>query len=131
MRMDRRESSADPATGGTLDVRLVQLLGSFIGARSQYTLVRLEFAMKHERVPAPPLVTRLAEPSERALNEDWPAIETQLEKALAYAKRLERERSKKYLEDPATQWLLRSVREMDQLSRAIRWVLTVTQSEDS
>ncbi|MHB8147731.1 MAG: hypothetical protein ACYDGM_10800 [Vulcanimicrobiaceae bacterium] len=109
---------------------MVQLLGSFIGARNQYTLIRLEFAMKHGGVPAPPSIARLAEPSERALHEDWPAIEEQLEAALAYAKRLERERGKKFVDDPATQWLLRSVREMDQVSRAIRWVLTVTQRED-
>ena len=108
----------------------MQLLASFIGARNQYTLVRLEFAMKYAEVPAPPPIARLEGPSERALSEEWPAIEEQLEKALAYAKRLERERGKKSVDDPATQWLLRSVREMDQLNRAIRWVLTVTQSED-
>ncbi len=105
-------------------------MASFIGARNQYALVRLEFAMKNAGVPAPPPIARLGEPSERALSEEWPAIEEQLEKALAYAKRLERERGKKFVDDPATQWLLRSVREMDQLNRAIRWVLTVTQSED-
>lgn len=107
----------------------MQLLGSFIGARSQYALARLEYAMVHPAAAAPPLIDRLFEPTERALREDWPHLESQLEGAVAYARRLERIRRKAPIEDPSYRFLQRSLREMDQYARAIRWVLTVTESQ--
>ena len=60
-----------------MDVRLVQLLGSFITARSEYALVRLECAMHDPALPAPPVIDRLSDASERALRDEWPAIEQQ------------------------------------------------------
>lgn len=113
-----------------MDVRLVQLLGSFISARSHYALVRLEFAMQNPRYPAPPLIDRLSDASEHALRDEWPAVEQQLETALAYLKRCARQKSKTLGEETAFRWLERSIRELDQYARAIRWVLTVTESED-
>jgi len=108
----------------------VQLLGSFIAARSNYTLARLEFAMASPRLPTPPVIARLSDASEHALRDEWPTIETQLDEALTFAKRLKRQKSRSLKEDAAFQWLERSVRELDQYARAIRWVLTVTESED-
>ncbi|HTX60460.1 MAG TPA: hypothetical protein VMH02_12400 [Verrucomicrobiae bacterium] len=110
-----------------MDVRLVQLLGSFIGARSQYALARLEFALHFPRLPAPPVIDRLREPSEKALHEQWPALERQLEAAIDFATRAERSRRKALMKDEGYRWLQRSLREMDQYARAIRWVRTVTE----
>lgn len=113
-----------------MDVRLVQLLGSFISARSDYALTRLECAMQAPCEPAPPVINRLSEASERALRREWPAIELQLEEALAYGKRLQRAKNAAYYEDVAFRSLDRTLREMDQYARAIRWVMAVTESED-
>jgi hypothetical protein len=110
-----------------MDVRLVQLLGSFITARSQYTLARLEFALSHPDDPAPPVIDRLLEPSERALREEWPHLESQLESALRFADTLERGRRKALSRDEGFRQLQRSLRELDQYARAIRWVVTVTE----
>jgi hypothetical protein len=112
-----------------MDVRLVQLLGSFITARSQYALARLEYAMRHSEDVAPPLIDRLLEPSERALREEWPTLESQLEAANDYVKRLERNRTSRGGTDESFCWLQRSVRELDQYARAIRWVMTVSENE--
>ena len=112
-----------------MDVRLVQLLGSFITARSQYALARLEYAMQHSGDAAPPVIDRLLEPSERALREEWPALESQLEAAVDYVKRLERSRTSRGGTDESFRWLQRAVRELDQYARAIRWVMTVSENE--
>ena len=114
-----------------MDVRLVQLLGSFIGARSAYALARLEFAMQHVALPSPPSIDRLSEASERALRYEWPSIEEQLDAAVAYVKRLDRNKGTTPKDDVARAALERNVRELDQYARAIRWVLTVTQSEET
>jgi len=112
-----------------MDVRLVQLLGSFITARSQYSLSRLEYAMQHGEEAAPPVIDRLLEPSERALREEWPSLESQLEAAIDYVKNLERNRTSRGGRDESFRWLQRSVRELDQYARAIRWVMTVSENE--
>ncbi|MBV8373141.1 MAG: hypothetical protein JOY69_07750 [Candidatus Eremiobacteraeota bacterium] len=114
-----------------MDVRLVQLLASFIAARSHYALARLEFAMRHGEDPAPPIIDRLVEPSERALQTQWPHLETQLESALAFAGSLARAHRFDVGRDTAFRWLQQSLRELDQYSRAIRWVLTVTEDDTS
>ncbi len=107
-----------------MDVRLVQLMGSFIGARSEYILLRLEFAMRHPRHPAPPLIDRLPDASDTALREYWPRIETQLEAALIYLRRVGKDGKRK--PDLSYTRMERNLREMEQYERAIRWVLTVT-----
>ncbi len=112
-----------------MDVRLVQLLGSFIRARGDYALARLECAMLDDAVPAPPIIDRLADASETTLRVQWPAVERQLEEAMAYGKRLARTKSRAYQREPGYRALERSLRELDQYARAIRWVLTVTESQ--
>jgi len=114
-----------------MDVRLVQLLGSFIGARAQYALVRLECAMHAPDLPSPPTIARLSDASESALREEWPVVERELDAALAYGKHLARSKSSKYREDTAFRALEQALRELDQYARAIRWVLTVTENEES
>jgi hypothetical protein len=113
-----------------MDVRLVQLLASFITASSDYALARLECAMHEPGLPAPPVVDRLSDASERTLRDEWPAIERQLDAALAYGKHLSRSTGKKRGEEASYKAFDRALRELDQYARAIRWVLTVTESED-
>jgi hypothetical protein len=113
-----------------MDVRLVQLLGSFIRARGEYALARLECAMIDASTAAPPVIDRLADASETTLRVQWPIVEGQLEEAVAYGKTLSRTKSRVYQRAPGFRALERSLRELDQYARAIRWVLTVTESED-
>jgi hypothetical protein len=110
-----------------VEVRLVQLLASFIRVSSEYSLARLEYAMKHPGAPAPPVIDRLPDASEDTLRTIWPTIEAQLESAHAYAKQLAVSRGNHAQEDTAGGWLRRTVKELDQYARAIRWVLTVTE----
>lgn len=110
-----------------MEVRLVQLLASFIRVGSEYSLARLEFAFSHPRDPAPPLIDRLPDASEQTLRTVWPKIEEQLDAAAAYAKQLPGPRGTGGQEDAAAGWLKRTVKELDQYARAIRWVLTVTE----
>ena len=110
-----------------MDVRLVGLLGSFITARSQYALARLEFAMHFPQDDSPPPIDRLSDASERALHEEWPDLEGQLESALTFVRKLERAKRSQLVKDESYRWLLRSLRELDQYARAIRWVMTVSE----
>jgi hypothetical protein len=114
-----------------MDVRLVQLLGSFIAARSEYALARLECAARDPELPSPPLIDRLSDASERSLRDEWPIVERQLDAALAYGKLLARNVGTRWQEDSAYRALNRVLRQLDQYARAIRWVLTVTESEDA
>lgn len=109
-----------------MEVRLVQLLASFISVSADYALARLEFAMRDPALPAPPVIERLPDASEDSLRSRWPHIEEQLDAALAYTKHLSLPRSNDH-EKEAAGWLGRTVRELDQYARAIRWVLTVTE----
>jgi hypothetical protein len=106
----------------------VQLLGSFITARGDYSLARLEFALRHSKATAPPVIDQLSEPSEHALREEWPAIERQLEAAVAFARDFERTATVATIAHVSYRRLDRSLRELDQYARAIAWVLTVTES---
>lgn len=113
-----------------MDVRLVQLLGSFIRARSDYALARLECAMLLTDAPAPPVIDRLPDASEVTLRVVWPTVERQLEIAMSYSKQLTRNKNDLFKQEPGVRALERTLRELDQYARAIRWVLTVTESED-
>ncbi len=86
--------------------------------------------MRRSGEPAPPVIDRLVEPSEAALLEQWPHLERQLEAAVAFAAALERARRAGGSSDDAYRWLQQSLRELDQYSRAIRWVLTVTENDE-
>lgn len=109
-----------------MEVRLVQLLASFIRVSSDYALARLEFALQHPESPPPPLIDRPPDASEETLRSRWAEIERQLEQAQAHVKQLPAPGSKQG-EDTGAGWLRRTVRELDQYARAIRWVLTVTE----
>ena len=111
-----------------MEVRLVQLLASFIRVSGEYALARLEFAMHHPAQAAPPIIDRPPDASEETLRTKWPHIEAQLEQARAYAKQFPAAASTTH-EDTSSGWLRRTVQELDQYARAIRWVLTVTGSE--
>ena len=78
---------------------------------------------------APPVIDRLLQPSERALRDEWPHLERQLDAAVIYLKELERSGRPSLKGDEGFRWLQRSIRELDQYARAIRWVLTVSESE--
>lgn len=110
-----------------MEVRLVQLLASFIRVGSEYSLARLEYAMSHPEQPAPPVIDRLPDASEASLRSVWPQIEAQLEAAYAYTKQFPDRRGSGGQGDTAAGWLRRTVKELDQYARAIRWVLTVTE----
>ncbi|MBV8638814.1 MAG: hypothetical protein JO322_12095 [Candidatus Eremiobacteraeota bacterium] len=113
-----------------MDVRLVQLLGSFIRARGEYALARLECAMLDDATPAPPIIDRLGDASETTLRTQWPVVERQLDRAIEHGKLVARTNQRRYQREPGYRALERSLRELDQYARAIRWVLTVTESED-
>ncbi|HEV3087818.1 MAG TPA: hypothetical protein VGX96_11385 [Candidatus Elarobacter sp.] len=108
-----------------MNPRLVNLLGSFIRGSSDYTLARLEFSARFEGQPAPPVLDRLPDASEATLRERWDGIETQLSAILAFVKQVESASGTDQRTDPAFRWLRRTVRELDQYARALRWVLTV------
>ena len=113
-----------------MEVRLVQLLASFIGVSSDYALARLELTYRHPEIGPPPLIERLSDASEDTLREEWHTVERHLEDAAAYVKQMEAASSTSIRTDPAFEWLGRTVRQMDQYVRAVRWVLTVTQREE-
>lgn len=107
--------------------RLVRLAASFIGGTGEYTLARLEFAMKNPEHPVPPTLTRLPDASEATLRERWESIENEVDGILAFVKRIDAEPRSTVRSDPAFLWLKRTARELDQYARALRWVLTVSE----
>ncbi|MDQ6823571.1 MAG: hypothetical protein M3Z07_03660 [Candidatus Eremiobacteraeota bacterium] len=86
----------------------------------------MEYASKHDG-PAPPTIVRPPDASEENLREVWPQIELDLESARAYTKHLGVRRGTIERDDPSSSWLKRTVQELEQYARAIRWVLTVTE----
>ncbi|HLI94580.1 MAG TPA: hypothetical protein VKT72_00680 [Candidatus Baltobacteraceae bacterium] len=110
-----------------MEVRLVQLLASFIRVGADYSLARLEYAMSHPQAPAPPVIDKLPDASEATLRGVWPRIEEQLDAACAYAKQLAPPSGSQGKNGASSAWLTRTVKELDQYARAIRWVLTVTE----
>jgi hypothetical protein len=108
-----------------MNPRLVNLLASFIRGSGDYALARLEFSMRFGDRPAPPLLERLPDASEATLRERWDGIETQLGSIVAFVRQVESSWAAEERSDPAFRWLRRTVRELDQYARALRWVLTV------
>src|SRR5580692_8775808 len=111
-----------------MDLRLTQLLGSFTAAHGQYALARLEYALRHPAKPAPPPVTCCADPGEGSVRADWPHIAAPPDTARAFRDRLERSRRRRRVADRAFRSVARSLRELDRSARAVRWVLTITES---
>jgi hypothetical protein len=105
-----------------MEVRLVQLLGSFISATSDYTLARLEYALLHPSAPAPPLIPRLTDASEVTLRDEWPTVAEALERAQRFVTAVDDRRGKRAVYDRAFGALQRSTRELEQYARAVRWV---------
>jgi hypothetical protein len=105
--------------------RLVNLLASFIRGTGDYALARLEFSMRFAERPSPPLLERLPDASEATLRDRWDGVERQLSDITAYVKQAESALGRAERSDPAFRWLRRTVRELDQYARALRWVLTV------
>jgi hypothetical protein len=114
-----------------METRLVQLLGSFISVTNEYALARLELAFRYPPRLVPPTIDRLPDASSETLRTQWATVENQLEAARRYVKQIEAVFSTPIRSDPAFAWLDRSVRELDQYARAVRWVLTVTEREDA
>jgi hypothetical protein len=108
-----------------MEVRLVQLLGSFITTTSAYTLARLDYAMSHPENLAPPLIDRLSDASETTLRTEWARVELQLEAARLFLKDHDDARGKRAVYDKTFGWLQRTTRELEQYARAVRWVMTV------
>ena len=75
--------------------------------------------------PAPPVLDRLPDASEATLRERWDGVEEQLAEIVTYVKQVETASGTEERADPAFRWLRRTVRELDQYARALRWVLTV------
>ena len=111
-----------------MDARLEQLLNAFAAAYGRYTLARLEFALHHPAKPAPPVVGGLCESCEVELRTLFPQIEMQLETALAFAGRHERGGRRRRRPDPQFRLYSQSLRELDRCARALRWMLTITES---
>lgn len=110
-----------------MDVRLVQLLGSFIGVSSDYALARLEFSIEHPRSASPPVIARLPDASESSLRLYWPLVEAELEAAVRFAKQFPGGSGMSGGEDHSAGYLRRTLKELEQYARAIRWVMTVTE----
>jgi hypothetical protein len=109
-----------------VDQKLVRALSSFITRSSDYSLARLEFATKHPQLPAPPLLDRLPDASERTLRERWERLERQLDGIMAFIREHDDAEGRNGAEDATFRWLVRTAKELDQYGRALRWVLTVT-----
>jgi hypothetical protein len=111
-----------------MDARLEQVLNAFAAAHGQYTLARLEFALHHCAKPAPPVVSGLCDSCGTDVRTLLPEIEMQLETALAFAGRHERGRRRRRRPDPQLRLYAQSLRELDRSARALRWMLTITES---
>jgi hypothetical protein len=129
----RRHAASSPASvtrgAKAINPRLVNLLGSFIGGTSAYALARLEFCLEFTDGPAPPVLDRLPDASERTLREHWDGIENQLHGIIDYVKRIESNQSSSQRTAATFRSLVRTVRELDQFARALRWVITVTEQD--
>jgi hypothetical protein len=115
--------------------RLAQLLSAYLEASRAYTLARLEFALHHPRIPAPPVLSRPHVgcpesgdiPAER-ISEHWDGIEQQLQRARRYLSALDDRRGKRAADTPLA-GLRSAVRELDHYVRAVRWLITVEERE--
>jgi hypothetical protein len=112
-----------------MDQRIVRALSSFITRSGEYSLARLEFAMEHPQLPAPPVLERLPDASEQTLRDRWDTLERQLDDIMAFLRMLDDAQGRISREDATFTWLSRIIRELDQYGRALRWVLTVTERD--
>jgi hypothetical protein len=113
----------------TVDQKLVRALSSFITRSSDYSLARLEFATQNPQLPAPPVLDRLPDASERTLRERWEQLERQLDVIMTFIREHDDAEGRKADDDATFRWLARTAKELDQYGRALRWVLTVTERD--
>lgn len=114
-----------------MDQKLVRALSSFITRSSDYSLARLEFATRNPQLPAPPILDRLPDASERTLRERWERLEGQLDAIMTFVRSLDAAEGRKERSDATFRWLARTAKELDQYGRALRWVLTVTDRDST
>lgn len=112
-----------------MDQKLVRTLSSFITRSTDYSLARLEFAMQNPTLPAPPVLDRLPDASERTLRERWERLERQLDGIMTFIGKLDDAEGRTFSEDATFRWLARTAKELNQYGRALRWVLTVTERD--
>ncbi|HEY5350196.1 MAG TPA: hypothetical protein VIJ64_10700 [Candidatus Lustribacter sp.] len=112
-----------------MDQNLVRALSSFITRSSDYSLARLEFATRNPQLPAPPILDRLPDASERTLRQRWEELERQLDVIMAFIREFDEAGSRVAGDDVTFRWLARTAKELDQYGRALRWVLTVTERD--
>jgi len=80
-------------------------------------------------VSPPPVLERLPDASERTLREHWDRVENQLHEIIDYMKRAQDDN--RLRSAPSFRSLGRTVRELDQYARALRWVMTITQQDST
>jgi hypothetical protein len=112
-----------------MDQKLVRTLSSFITRSGDYSLARLEFASQNPQLPAPPVLDRLPDASERTLRERWEQLERQLDAIMTFVRGFDDAEGRKFDQDATFRWLTRTAKELDQYGRALRWVLTVTERD--
>ena len=112
-----------------MDQKLVRALSSFITRSGDYSLARLEFAVQNPQLPAPPVLDRLPDASERTLRERWEGIERQLDAIMTFIRACDDAEGRKVADDATFRWLARTAKELDQYGRALRWVLTVSERD--
>jgi hypothetical protein len=121
---------------GIVTARLAQLLSSYLEASSAYALARLEFAMRHPRIPAPPVLARpggwIPESGDlpaEGVRDRWDGVEQQLQRARTYLAVLDDRRSRRASHHTALASLRSAVRELDHCVRAVRWLITVEERD--
>lgn len=108
-----------------MDRRLLQLMRSFASATNDYALVRLEFALRHPKLAAPPLIDEPSNLPEETLPEKWDKVERQVDALQRYIRNVNDHRGKRAVYDLSFAHLQRTYRMLDQYTRAVRWIITV------
>jgi hypothetical protein len=106
-----------------MEGRLVRLLSSYASTRNHYILARLEFALKHPTLPAPPLILYPAQGVN--LIRQWDDIEHRLDALRRYLRGIDDNRGKRAAYDQSFAYLQRTYRELDQYARAVRWLISI------
>jgi len=108
-----------------MEERLARLLASYSSTTSKYVLARLEFALKHPRMPAPPLLARPVKATQNPAEIAWDDVERDLDAVRLYLRNINDQRGKRAAYDPPFASLQRAYLELDQYARAVRWLITI------
>ncbi|MDQ6932865.1 MAG: hypothetical protein M3160_06785 [Candidatus Eremiobacteraeota bacterium] len=90
-------------------------------------MARLEFSLQFPAMLPPPVISRFIDASEETLRARWEGLESQVDAALEYVEQIDARAAHCARNHAAFAWLRRNTKELDQYSRAVRWVLTVTE----